>query len=173
MKAAQASLETYKLNLEFCTITSPIDGQAGRFNQPQGNLIMQDSTRHWTLHSIVDSDAAMKAEFERIVGIPVKYEMLSCAPWRQNLLLADRYGDGRVFLNRSKETYDLILLDAYRGGFVPFHLLTREFYELVKQRLSPGGSVASNVHDGTKLYHSTVKTFAAVFPALDLYPNML
>ena len=49
-----------------------------------------------------------------------------------------RAGDGRVFLNRSKESYDLILLDAYRGGYVPFHLLTREFYTLVKQRLAPG-----------------------------------
>ena len=61
-------------------------------------LIMQDSTRHWTLHSVLDSDEKMKIEFERTVGIPVKYEMLSCAPWRQNLLLADRYGKGRVFL---------------------------------------------------------------------------
>jgi spermidine synthase len=79
--------------------------------------------------------------------------------------------DGRVFLNRSKELYDLILLDAYRGGFVPFHLLTKEFYTLVKQRLTPGGAVASNVHDGTKLYHSTVKTLGEVFPSLDLYPS--
>jgi 2-polyprenyl-6-methoxyphenol hydroxylase-like FAD-dependent oxidoreductase len=61
-------------------------------------LIMQDSTRHWTLHSVLDADEKMKAEFERTVGIPVQYEMLSCAPWRQNLLLADRYGEGRVFL---------------------------------------------------------------------------
>jgi 2-polyprenyl-6-methoxyphenol hydroxylase-like FAD-dependent oxidoreductase len=61
-------------------------------------LIMQDSTRHWTLHSIVDSDAEMEAAFKSAVGIAVKYEMLSCAPWRQNLLLADRYGKGRVFL---------------------------------------------------------------------------
>ena len=59
---------------------------------------MQDSTKHWTLHSIVDSDEEMNAAFERTVGVPVKYEMLSCAPWRQNLLLADRYGKGRVFL---------------------------------------------------------------------------
>jgi len=80
-------------------------------------------------------------------------------------------GDGRVFLNRSKELYDLILLDAYRGGFVPFHLLTKEFYALVKQHLTPGGAVASNVHDGTKLYHSTVKTMGEVFPSLDLYPS--
>ncbi|MFZ0987634.1 MAG: FAD-dependent monooxygenase, partial [Xanthobacteraceae bacterium] len=61
-------------------------------------LIMQDSTRHWTLHAVLDSDEAMKTAFERTVGIPVKYEMLSCAPWRQNLLLADRYGKDRVFL---------------------------------------------------------------------------
>ncbi len=61
-------------------------------------LIMQDSTRHWTLHSVVDSDDEMKAQFERTIGVPVKYEMLSCAPWRQNLLLADSYGKGRVFI---------------------------------------------------------------------------
>ena len=61
-------------------------------------LIMQDSTRHWTLHSQVETDAEMAAAFERTVGVPVAYEMLSCQPWRQNLLLADRYRDGRVFL---------------------------------------------------------------------------
>ena len=65
-------------------------------------------------------------------------------------------GDGRVFLNRRKETYDLILVDAFHGGYVPFHLLTREFYALVKQRLAPGGAAAFNVHDGTKLYASTL-----------------
>ena len=40
----------------------------------------------------------MKAMFEQVVAMPVQYEMLSCAPWRQNLLLADGYGQGRVFL---------------------------------------------------------------------------
>ena len=61
-------------------------------------LIVQDSTRHFTLHSVVDSDDDMKTMFEQTVAMPVNYEMLSCAPWRQNLLLADRYGLGRVFL---------------------------------------------------------------------------
>ena len=61
-------------------------------------LIMQDSTVHWTLHSVVGSDEEMKTQFEKVVGFPVKYEMLSCAPWRQNLLLADRYRDKRVFI---------------------------------------------------------------------------
>jgi 2-polyprenyl-6-methoxyphenol hydroxylase-like FAD-dependent oxidoreductase len=61
-------------------------------------LIVQDSTRHFTLHSVVDSDDEMKVMFEQAVAMPVQYEMLSCAPWRQNLLLADSYGQGRVFL---------------------------------------------------------------------------
>lgn len=61
-------------------------------------LIMQDSMRHWTLHATVDSDERMKRKFEEVVGVPVKYDMLSCNPWRQNLLLSERYRDGRVFL---------------------------------------------------------------------------
>jgi len=90
---------------------------------------------------------------------------------RESERMRYRAGDGRVFLNRNSELYDLILLDAYRGGYVPFHLLTREFYALVKQRLAPGGAAAFNVHDGSKLYASTVKTLVEVFPGLDLYPT--
>jgi spermidine synthase len=82
-------------------------------------------------------------------------------------------GDGRVFLNRNPATYDLILVDAFHGGYVPFHLLTREFYSLVKQRLAPGGAAAFNVHDGTKLFASTLLTLRSVFPGVHLYPTRL
>ena len=61
-------------------------------------LIVQDSTRHFTLHSVVDSDADMAAMFEKTVAMPVKYEMLSVGQWRQNLLLADSYFQHRIFL---------------------------------------------------------------------------
>jgi 2-polyprenyl-6-methoxyphenol hydroxylase-like FAD-dependent oxidoreductase len=61
-------------------------------------LIMQDSTRHWTLHAVVDRPEDMTAQFERTLGIPVEYEMLYVGAWKQNLLLADRYRAGRVFL---------------------------------------------------------------------------
>ena len=61
-------------------------------------LIMQDSTRHWTLHAVVERDADMARQFEKTVGVPVKYEMLYVGEWKQNLLLADRYREGRVFL---------------------------------------------------------------------------
>ena len=80
-------------------------------------------------------------------------------------------GDGRVFLNRNKQPYDLIILDAFHGGYIPFHLLTREFFQLVKRNLTPGGAVAMNIHDGTKLYYSTLRTIGAEFPVLHPYPS--
>src|SRR2546422_2484122 len=40
----------------------------------------------------------MARQFERTVGVPVKYDMLYVGEWKQNLLLADHYGKGRVFL---------------------------------------------------------------------------
>ncbi len=78
--------------------------------------------------------------------------------------------DGRVYLNRHKDVYDLILLDAFRELGIPFHLLTREFDMLVKAHLALGGAVASNVAANTKLYVSALATLRAVFPTVDVYP---
>ena len=61
-------------------------------------LIVQDSTRHFTLHSIVDSDADMATMFAQTIGMPLKFDTLYVGEWKQNLLLAERYGEGRVFL---------------------------------------------------------------------------
>ena len=61
-------------------------------------LIMQDSTAHWTLHAAVEDPEEMRAQFERAIGVPLRYEMLYAGHWKLNLLLADRYQAGRVFL---------------------------------------------------------------------------
>ena len=54
-------------------------------------------------------------------------------------------GDARVELRRSAGGYDAIIVDAYRQPYIPFHLSTREFFELAKDRLAPGGVVVVNV----------------------------
>jgi len=59
---------------------------------------VQDSTKHFTLHSVVENDADMATMFEQTVAMPVKYDMLYVGQWKQNLLLADRYQEDRVFL---------------------------------------------------------------------------
>ena len=61
-------------------------------------LIMQDSTKHWTLHASVERPGDMAAQFERAIGVPMRYDMLYVGQWKLNLLLADRYRVGRVFL---------------------------------------------------------------------------
>ena len=52
VKAAQASLEVYKLNLDFCKVTSPIDGQVSRYYLTRGNLVTQDQTLLTTVVSL-------------------------------------------------------------------------------------------------------------------------
>ena len=61
-------------------------------------LILQDDTRHFTLHSVVEKDEDMAAMFEKTIAMPLQYEMQWVGEWRQNLLLADRFADGRVYL---------------------------------------------------------------------------
>src|SRR5215468_1095654 len=57
-------------------------------------LIVQDSTRHFTLHSIVETDSDMVAQFARTIAMPLPFEMINCGVWRQNLLIADEYRRG-------------------------------------------------------------------------------
>ena len=77
--------------------------------------------------------------------------------------------DGRRFLSRSDEKYDLIFLDAYHGGYIPFHLLTKEFLTLVKDHLSENGVVVSNTWRSQKLYERESATWADVFGYFDSY----
>lgn len=77
--------------------------------------------------------------------------------------------DGRLFLADTKVKYDIILIDAYRAPFVPFHLLTKEFYEIVRDHLADGGVVAQNVEPSTMLFDAAAKTIHAVFPQTEFY----
>jgi len=74
--------------------------------------------------------------------------------------------DGRMWLAKSDRTFDIIMVDAYRGPFVPFHLLTHEFYELVADHLKPGGVVVQNVEPSTMLFDSAVATIRSAFDHL-------
>ncbi|MBI5381053.1 MAG: fused MFS/spermidine synthase [Opitutae bacterium] len=77
--------------------------------------------------------------------------------------------DGRLFVKRSKEKWDWLILDAFRGGYVPPHLKTEEFYRECAARLSERGVFISNLHAGNELYYSDIKTICAVFPQVVLF----
>jgi spermidine synthase len=77
--------------------------------------------------------------------------------------------DGRLYLRENAGQHDLIMIDAYRGTFVPFQLLTKEFFTLVKTRLKPGGVVAQNIEPTTMLFPAAIATLKAVFQHVDLF----
>jgi len=75
-------------------------------------------------------------------------------------------GDGRAYLASHEGPWDVIVLDAYGADAIPYALATREFLELVRRRLAPGGLVAANVWSeaANPLYPAMLRTYEAVFP---------
>lgn len=77
--------------------------------------------------------------------------------------------DGRMFVKRNREQWDWLILDAFRGGFVPPHLKTEEFYRECAARLTDRGVFVSNLHATSRLYDSDLKTIQKVFPQVVLF----
>jgi spermidine synthase len=79
--------------------------------------------------------------------------------------------DGRVFLNRHREPYDIIIVDVFTGSYIPFHMMTKEFYQLVRSRLNPHGVAAINILPAEKLFVSNVRTLKLAFENLDFFSS--
>ncbi|MCR5154752.1 MAG: fused MFS/spermidine synthase [Lachnospiraceae bacterium] len=78
--------------------------------------------------------------------------------------------DGRAYLNADKETYDVIMVDAYQDITIPFQMSSIEFFTLVKDHLTEDGVMVVNMNmrtddeDGITAYLSD--TISAVFDAV-------
>jgi len=78
----------------------------------------------------------------------------------------------RALLIRPKARYDVIVGDAFTDIAVPSHLITREFFELVRARLNPGGVFVMNVidfEDRLQALASVHATLASVFPNVEIW----
>jgi predicted membrane-bound spermidine synthase len=53
--------------------------------------------------------------------------------------------DARFWLRGTRGPFDAIVVDAYRQPYIPFHLVSQEFFELTRDRLAPEGVVAINI----------------------------
>ena len=83
--------------------------------------------------------------------------------------------DGRRFLRRDEQQWDVIAVDAFYSDSIPFHMTTEEFVELARSRLRPGGTVVVNVigaltGESSKLLRSIAKTYTSVFRTVQLHP---
>ncbi len=84
--------------------------------------------------------------------------------------------DARVFLRQNSEKYDWVFIDTFSTGFyIPPHLVTREFFELLKDSITEDGVVFINFiaraenHVERNLIGSFSKTLMDVFPHVELY----
>jgi spermidine synthase len=84
--------------------------------------------------------------------------------------------DARPFLRRSDDArWDAILIDAYRQPYIPFYLVTKEFFQLVRERLAPGGRVVVNVghpRGNDRLEKVMTATMQSVFAQVRRDPAM-
>jgi spermidine synthase len=93
--------------------------------------------------------------------------------------LAIHTNDGRVFLRRTTNTYDVILMDAYSttryGSSLPKHLTTREFFLIARDHLTTNGVLAYNVigqiyGQRANIVGALYRTLKDVFPQVYLFP---
>lgn len=77
--------------------------------------------------------------------------------------------DGRWGLLHSQKHYSLIALDAYRPPYIPWHMTTREFFQIVYDHLTEDGVMAINVGRSTtdrRLIEALCSTIQTTFPSV-------
>ena len=74
--------------------------------------------------------------------------------------------DARVWTKRAvlrPRRYDIIILDAFNGEYIPEHLMTEEYLRETKSLLSPGGILMANTFSISELYDHESVTYQKVF----------
>jgi len=80
-------------------------------------------------------------------------------------------GDGRLNLERSPHKYDIIAVDAYRPPYIPPHMTTREFFEIVAAHLNDDGVLTLNVGStpgDRRLIDGLATTMSTQFPSIHI-----
>ncbi len=130
---------------------------------------MGGGSTSWYLHKSLPKAKVTAVELDpEIVRLSRKYYgFKENGKQSENFIISEL--DGRMHILRKKESHDIIFVDAYRGQFVPFHLMTKEFFNLAKKRLNKGGVMVQNIEPSTMLYDSAIATIASVFDNVDVY----
>jgi spermidine synthase len=77
--------------------------------------------------------------------------------------------DGRYYLAHSQKQYDAVIIDAYNPPYIPFQLTTVEFFQEVRDHLTPDGVVGINVartETDYALVEAIASTLKAVYPSV-------
>jgi len=86
--------------------------------------------------------------------------------FEQTDLIKVDIGDGRVYVKRAalrNEVFDLVIIDAFNGEYIPEHLMTEEFLEEIKLLLPENGMLVANTFSTSRLYDAESQTYQNVF----------
>ena len=88
--------------------------------------------------------------------------------FREDDRLKAHVGDGRAFVEKTRDPYDIIFLDAFGTRNVPVHLTTAEFMQAVRRAVKPAGVIVGNIwgRSANPLYDAMVRTYQEVFDEL-------
>jgi spermidine synthase len=91
--------------------------------------------------------------------------------FREDRTMRAYVDDGRRFIEKCQDPYDIIFLDAFGSENIPYHLATREFLQAVRRALTPKGIAVGNIWSRTSnpLYDSMVLTYQDVFDELYIF----
>ena len=107
----------------------------------------------------------------RVEGVEIDEDITRLA--REYFHLSDEIPvytyDGRAYLNAVKETYDVIMVDAYQDITIPFQMSSVEFFTMVKEHLNPGGVMVVNMNmrgqsEKQGITYALAQTISSVFP---------
>jgi spermidine synthase len=109
----------------------------------------------------------------KVVDLSVRYFQL-----KPSARLRVHVDDGRGFVRRTKDKYDLVVLDAFTiGGQIPFHLTTKEFMQEIQQVLTHDGVLLANINGSlrgprSRIVRAEFKTVGTVFDNVYLFPHL-
>lgn len=132
----------------------------GGFTGPKNFLALYPDTKIDVIE--IDSD---------VINVAKKYFEL-----KEDSRLQIFNDDARQHLSTFEKKYDLIFLDAYASTYVPYHLMTHEFFQTLEKRLEPDGLIVSNFIGSIEGNHSQLvkavyKTMKETFPVAYVFPT--
>jgi spermidine synthase len=132
----------------------------GGFTGPKNFLALYPDTKIDVIE--IDSD---------VIDVAKKYFDL-----QENPRLQIFNDDARKHLSLFEKKYDLIVLDAYASTYVPYHLMTHEFFQTLEKRLEPDGVIVSNLLGSiegsrSQMVKAVYKTMKETFPVAYIFPT--
>ena len=156
-------MEFYKIDWTAVEIDAKVADLAKAYFGYRGQIRYPDgATRTVDLDAFPRRGSTVLEEHLRDAPPEHAEEHRSAGPYRGRAVIQD----GRWYLLSHPAPVDFVVLDAYSSDTVPFHLITREFFDLLRRRLTDDGLLAINYigrPEGDFVTDSLFRTLGAVF----------